>query len=843
MLFSGIVKGKEMVVCCIEDGKLLTIYDLLKDESIVNRYPNLQLTSSNLNMPYLICGDAKNISRIFELLDVEEEPSEEDYKAVKEFIDQVVVYSIEDYKNFYKGLMELEKYFTESKVDINFPSKHFENFVQTKNLVDKVKANSKTLRINGNKTIFRDNENSELFIMVPSPDSLAMTETITSFIPSMKNVFVPFKDKELYRYDYKSHLNLAGLTEEQVLGDPNNNNNDIYPEEQRYYDALKELHDVLMMRAHPNNTLEDCVEYSQFSSLFETYISYMLTEVLRYHRNHSGFISLNSYSDEDESELDDGDDKDSNADSLSVNLFYANNKKGNFDGEEVINSLVRDEIKKDVYAPIKLLIQALRFGSKLPSKLKLSDGRFFDLKSFSYSNSSGSFANYEVEKTRLGNNYKVLGTVVANNKILDTSYCQSVGYLKPKLEGVIGLVLQKNFKNSNDSQLVLISLIDLVSFVGLDESLTIDGISVVNNEIKVDTNVIDSSIMDNSMLLSDVLEKLNYPSFVSYVNPYVKGDYLECGCFNKTMSTLSLLQSTLRDNHNLKQLNMFIVVNKDDLQDKVKSYRLPTKFFLDSTLSCYMLDITLKCEKVLYEISLTDFDFGLPKILSVYSEILRELDYPLGVYSGEYGTSKNVASSSSNSTLSNSNVFGSATSQVDNKPVEQQVTQQPVTQQAVNRQSVSQPGTVPNSAPNTVTTANNAVDSSANNSNSIVNGYDTNLLYKNINLDVLVPVVLDNELLNKVELSYKADGKPCPVKVIVSNNTYSVVGFLSHVDGGYVLINPRDCEYKTNKRFMLPKLKPQILTILTNVAFGEAPRLRFENKEAIKYYCDILKLI
>lgn len=838
MLFSGIVKGKEMVVCCIEEGKLLTIYDLLKDESIVNRYPNLQLTSSNLDMPYLICGDARNISRIFELLDVEEEPSEEDFKAVKEFIDPVVVYSLEDYKNFYKGLMELEKYFTESKVDINFPSKHFENFVQTKNLVDKVKANSKTLRINGNKTLFRENENSELFVMVPSPDSLAMTETITSFIPNMKNVFVPFKDKELYKYDYKSHLNLAGLTEEQVLGDPNNNNNDIYPEEQRYYDALKELHDVLMKRAHPNNTLEDCVEYHQFSSLFETYISYMLTEVLRYHRNHSGFISLNSYSDEDESDLDDGDDRDSNADSLSVDLFYANNKKGNFDGEEVINSLVRDEIKKDVYAPIRLLIQALRFGSKLPSKLELSDGRFFDLKSFSYSNSSGSFANYEVEKTSLGNNYRVIGTVVANNKILDTSYCQSVGYLKPKLEGVIGLVLQKNFKNSNDSQLVLISLIDLVGFVGLDESLTIDGISRVNNEIKVDSSIIDSSIVDNSMTLSDVLEKLNYPSFVSYINPYVKGDYLECGCFNKTMSTLSLLQSTLRDNHNLKQLNMFIVVNKDDLQDKVKSYRLPAKFFLDATLSYYMLDATLKCEKVLYEISLTDFDLELPKIISVYSEILRELDYPLGVYSGEYGSSKsvtnatpnNATNATPNSTLSNSNVFGNANSQqVASQSVNQQVASQTATKNQPTSQTVSQPS--------------NSVNSSANNSASVVNGYDTNLLYKNINLDTLVPVVLDNELLNKVELSYKADGKPCPVKVIVSNSTYSVVGFLSHVDGGYVLINPRDCEYKTNKRFMLPKLKPQILTILTNIAFGEAPRLRFENKEAIKYYCDILKLI
>lgn len=838
MLFSGIVKGKEMVVCCIEEGKLLTIYDLLKDESIVNRYPNLQLTSSNLDMPYLICGDARNISRIFELLDVEEEPSEEDFKAVKEFIDPVVVYSLEDYKNFYKGLMELEKYFTESKVDINFPSKHFENFVQTKNLVDKVKANSKTLRINGNKTLFRENENSELFVMVPSPDSLAMTETITSFIPNMKNVFVPFKDKELYKYDYKSHLNLAGLTEEQVLGDPNNNNNDIYPEEQRYYDALKELHDVLMKRAHPNNTLEDCVEYHQFSSLFETYISYMLTEVLRYHRNHSGFISLNSYSDEDESDLDDGDDRDSNADSLSVDLFYANNKKGNFDGEEVINSLVRDEIKKDVYAPIRLLIQALRFGSKLPSKLELSDGRFFDLKSFSYSNSSGSFANYEVEKTSLGNNYRVIGTVVANNKILDTSYCQSVGYLKPKLEGVIGLVLQKNFKNSNDSQLVLISLIDLVGFVGLDESLTIDGISRVNNEIKVDSSIIDSSIVDNSMTLSDVLEKLNYPSFVSYINPYVKGDYLECGCFNKTMSTLSLLQSTLRDNHNLKQLNMFIVVNKDDLQDKVKSYRLPAKFFLDATLSYYMLDATLKCEKVLYEISLTDFDLELPKIISVYSEILRELDYPLGVYSGEYGSSKsvtnatpnNATNATPNSTLSNSNVFGNANSQ---QVASQSVNQQVASQTATNNQPTSQ----------TVSQPSNSVNSSANNSASVVNGYDTNLLYKNINLDTLVPVVLDNELLNKVELSYKADGKPCPVKVIVSNSTYSVVGFLSHVDGGYVLINPRDCEYKTNKRFMLPKLKPQILTILTNIAFGEAPRLRFENKEAIKYYCDILKLI
>ena len=90
MLFRGIVKGSMMVICELNDGKLRTIYDLLKDSSVVKSYPNLFLTSSTLDMPYLVCEDAYDFSSVFELLDSDELPSDNILSQIKEAIDDGV---------------------------------------------------------------------------------------------------------------------------------------------------------------------------------------------------------------------------------------------------------------------------------------------------------------------------------------------------------------------------------------------------------------------------------------------------------------------------------------------------------------------------------------------------------------------------------------------------------------------------------------------------------------------------------------------------------------------------------------------------------------------------------
>lgn len=816
MLFSGIVKDRKMVVCSLENGNLKTIYDLLKDGSITKSYPNLFLTSSTLDMPYLECEDATDFSQIFEILDTDEIPSDDVFNAIKEAIDPIQPLSIEEYKNLYEGLSELKKYFTESKVEINFPVENYNNFKSTKDLVERVKKSSGSFSVSDNKTLFRENENSELFIMIPSPDSLVLSEDVTSFIPNMKNVFVPFQQRELYGYNYKSYLKQNGMTTEMVLGDPSNNKYDIYPEEERYFNALMELHNALMEREHPNNSLEECIKYNEYSDLFKNYMSLMITEALRYHRNHSGFISLNSYVDDEENDDDDNDNDSSNSDSLSVNLFYSNNKKGNFDGEELINSLVEDQIKKDVYAPIHLLIQALRFGSKLPSKLELSDNRFFDLKDFSYSNLSGSFSNYAVRKTVLGNNYSVLGVVNTNNKIVDTDYCNSIRFSRPKLNSPVGFVLEKNFENSNERQLVLISMIDLVRFVGVDESLTIDGISKVNGSIIIDESILSNDILDNYSSIDEVVSRLNYPNFISYINPAMKGDYLECGCFNKSLCQLELLKNCF-NTANLKQLSLFVVVSKQDVFDKVKSYRLSPNYLLDLTMSYYLLDLTVKADEMIYDLSLNKFSYTISDVISIYSQIVNECNYPLGVYSEDYA--------------------GYSNDGVVNQPSQSTAVAQS------NNQEIKDSNAFGRNANNTASAPSNANDQSENPSNTGEGGnmYNLDNLFYKGDFDTVIPVVLPKATVQQVNLTYKELNQDFAVKEIHTAQDLCVVGYLTQVNGLYVLLEPKVYDKPVKGKFTLTKFKTNILNILRIIASGNVPKVKFDSLETLEYYCKILE--
>lgn len=816
MLFSGIYKDTKMVICALENSELKTVYDLLKDSSITKSYPNLLLTSSSLDLPYLISEDATDFSNVFEVLNDDNVPSDDVILAIKSVIDPIKTLSVEEYKLLHQGFLALKKYFTESKVEIDFPTDHYDNFRSTKDIVDRVQKKSTTFNVSDNKTLFRDNENSELFIMVPSPDSLTLSEDASSFIPNMKNVFVPFQQRELYGYNYKNYLKQYGVTAEAVLGDPSNNSFEIYPEEERYYNALKELHDSLMGREHPDNTVEECVKYGEYSDLFKNYISLMLTEALRYHRNHSGFISLNSYVDDEESNDDDNDSDSSNTDSLSVNLFYSNNKKGNFDGEELINSLVEDQIKKDVYAPIRLLIQALRFGSKLPSKLELSDNRFFDLKDFSYSNLSGSFANYAVRKTALGNNYSVLGVVNTNNRIKDTSYCNGVGFSRPKLNSPVGLVLEKRFENSEERQLVLISMVDLVRFIDVDKTLTIDGISKSNGSIIVDESILSDDLLDNSSSIDEIVSRLNYPQFISYINPAMKGDYLECGCFNKSLSQLELLKNCLIMD-NLKQLNLFVVVGKDDVFDKVKSYRLSPNYLLDLTMSYYLLDLTIKADNMIYDLALNKFSYSMSDVVSIYSQVINDCNYPLGVYSEEYdGYSNDDLSKTSSPSMENnsevknneikdSSVFGSATTnKVEEKKEEPR---------------------------------NNDVSNEGESGNM----YNLNNLFYNGDFEQVIPIVLPKSVVQQVNLTYKELNQDFAVKEINSVQDLSVVGYLTQVNGTYVLLEPKAYDKPSKGKFTLTKFKANILGILRVIASGSVPKVKFDSFETLEYYCKILE--
>ena len=801
MLFSGIVKDRMMVVCELKDGKLKTIYDLLKDGTIVRSYPNLFLTSSTLDMPYLVCEDAYDFSSVFGLLDSDEIPSDDVLVQIKQAIDDILPLSVDDYKMLFEGLKELKSYFNETKVVINFPIGNYENFKQTKSLVDRVKEVEGDMNIKDNKTLFRETPNSELFVVVPSPDMLSMSMDPTSSIVKMDNVFIPFKekDRDLYGVNYSHALKRSGVAEELVLGDPKNNTYEIFPEEERYFNALKKLHEVLVEREkkYKNNPDEEGEDYSE---LFKDYITYMIIEALRYHRNQMGFISLKSFVEDDE----DDDEEVKNGDEMSVDLLYAYKKNiEKFDGDSVIESLVSDQIKKNPDAPIHILIQALRFGDKLPSKIQLYDGRFFDLKEFSYTNMSGSFDSYEVQKTALGNNYSVLGVVNLDNKIIDGVYASSVGFNRPKLESPVGLILKKSFVNSDKFQLFAISFVDLVNFVGVDESLTIDGISRVDGKLVIDESVLKDGLLDDSMSLVSLVTQMKYPAFISYINPYMKGDFIECGAFTNSLSTLKMLNDVLNSNE-LKKLNYCVVVSKEDAFDKVRSSFMPIGHYLQFTVCYYLLDTVIKADKAIYDLSLEKFDYSISDVISIYDNIVGSLDYPVGIYTDEMNKKPSSSPSQATGTMSNSNVFGG---QQTTKPSSQPVAQPSVTSEKVEGGNM----------------------------------YNLDNLFYKGEFPNVVMVVLPTEVVNKVNLTYKELNQPFQINSIQTSGDNTVVGYLTQVNGCYVFLEPKTYSMPVKGKFLLTKLKSNILSILRTVASGQTPKIKFDSLQTLEYYCRILE--
>lgn len=844
MFLKGMFKNRNMVVCEINDGQYNDIYAILADPSCVTRDYNLFLTSDELDKPYLVTDTGTMFTEVFDILVKENDESvgaivDNIYEALK--VD--FPFSKEDYMFMYKSIKSLENYFNEEgKIEINFPIENYENFNNTSELVNRIKKTSGTFSVANNKTLFRNKFDDELFIMVPSSDSLVLADEITQFIPNMKNVFVPFEDPELYTHNYKNALKAHGMGMEDIFGDPNNNKFELYPEEERYYEALVALHNALMEREHPNNTLEDCIKYNEYSDLFKTYIGYMTVEVLRYHRNHSGFISLNSYSnDEGDDDNDDRDDK-SSGDELSINLFYASGRKGNFDGEEVILSLIDDQIKQDCYAPINLLIQALRFGKRLPSRLQLSNGRYFDLKDFSYSNLSGSFSSYVVQQTELGNNYRVTGLVKCSNRILDSEYIRSVNFTKSKLDCPVGLILSKSFVDSEEKQSMLISFVDLVRFLPLDSSLTIDGVSVVNGKVVIDENIVPSALLDNAKSLDEVVSTLNYPTFIGYVNPAMKGDFMECNAFNNSIHPLGVLRDSLTSN-NLKNLNVFVSVSKDDVLDKVRTYRLSVEYILRCTVTYYMLDLTVQADKFIDDLAMQSFNYTLSDVVSVYQSIVDSSDYPLGVYTSDYGDyspSKVVNNeTSSNSTVVNTNVNNSVNTNVNNSvnnidasnAFGSQTTQ---TVQDVKYEQVNEQPRVEKT--NTVVDNELVIEEPSKNVISI------DSIYYNGDIDNLVTVLAPTELVNKINLIYKELGNDdFQIKSFGVDGANTIIGYLTVVNKRYILLDPKEYSIAPGKRVLFSKLSSRIVGLLRTVISGKEPIVKFSSEEALNYYFKIVE--
>ena len=814
MLIQANVKDNFMVVCEVkDDGSCVAIKDLLADSSVTLRYPNLLLTPSSLDVPFLKDLTAVNLEPVISLFMAKPDSiTEESLLKIKSALDGNLDLPIEAYRGMLECTKQLINYINgNEKVSINFPIENYDNYQNTKRLVDSINQKSELFNVQDNETKFRKTPDDELFIYVPRPDALSYTDNYFTLIPSMKTVFDPYRDPRLATHEYKLHLVKAEQSIEEVVGNPSNNTKEIFSEEKRYYDALCALHDSCLKIKYPDKDIEDCRTHKVSSESFRDYITSLIVSVVTYHWNHSGYMPLEIYS-EGSDDDDDGDDTayDSIGSDVSAGVSYSVAKKADSDGIDIIENLVKNEIRKDIYGPIRLLIQCLRFGNKKPSKISLTEEKsYFDLNYFVYSSSSGSYDSYEVKKTPSGCNYSVASLINANNRLVDTKFIQENRILKNAISCPVGLLLQKSFKDSDDKQLIVLSIVDLITWLGKDKDLTIEGVSFSDGNVFFDPSKIDKGVIDLDLGFSiqDIdsrLQTSSNGSVVSYASDYLKDAYLSANSFNNNLNILSIYNSYI-ERTDLSRAKVFEVISEEELKVKVTEYQSPPGYILNATVGLKMCKLIAQVNNEYFAAQEINPYVNINDLMKIYVDCMKEQGYYGEVYSMDMITGGSPLTSS-NDNISKSTAFSASENEkVDDRPREVKATN-PSMEEATNG-----------------------------------NYYDLNKLYHKTTYSQVTPILLEQSEIDKVNKFYSDAGNSFRVVDLGPHKGSRIVGYLSMVNGKYVFLEPKQYNLQAFKRLSLVKFKSNVLGILRKISMGEESAVKFESPEVLAYYCKILE--
>lgn len=834
MLLSGNIKGVTTVVAYVDtNGGFYSFSDILTKRDIASKFPNLFLTSGDLDVPYLDDSTAQAFNQVFDIfLSNKDKINDNVLTSIKATIDSIVNLPLETYKLLFETTLKLEKYLS-GEVDffIDFPLENYNNFSKTKKLVDAINSkNSIQSTVVDNVTKFRKTPYDELFIAVPTADTLSFFP-ISNFIPSMSTVFIPYKDPKLKSVEYKRFLQATGTSIEEVEGSSENVTGELYPEEKRFYDALCNLHKALLQFEYPNQSVEDCIKYKVSSKVFREYIIQMTLKVLAYHWNHKGFLPIGYESDDDDDEDSDNENAGNNSESADSNKLFHAIRTDLSDGESIISGVLNSEFSKDIFYPIDILIQCMRFGKKKPSKIKLFDDKsYFDLNTFMYANTSGSYSSYEIKKTPSGCIYSPTAIIQANSRIFDGKFINQHKIIKPIIDVPVGLICKKEFQGTDEYQLAVISFVDLISNYGKDDSLTIEGVEVTPNGIKLNDKFSSSLLnLEANISLGDTLTFLRNSSdgfYISYVSPNVRDTYMDFNAFSNKLSTLGIFNDFI-EKDDLTKLDVLSATSKEELKLKCTDYRLAPGNLLNITVGlnyCKLISQVNDKYAILQE---EDPYCNLSNVLDIYKNCMDDQGYYGNVFFADdmFNVPTTQNNLQSTSVFSNNKEIAHQVTEAENKAVvgeEKQNTEQ----QAVKSTNTPQPSEQ-KSAPE-----------------SPFGMIDTSVLFDTKEFSNVVSIVMTEAEVAKVNSAFEAKNSKMRVKELGTFKTNIVVGYLGITeDKTFYFLDPINKGTESRQSYSLAKFKPNMIALLRVLIKGRPCKVRFSNIEALDYYGSIVERI
>lgn len=849
MLIKGEIRGIQNFVFGYldSDNNLKSFAEMLRDVDLVMTLPNVQVSSKEgIPVPFLMTTGGKDLTKIFRLFDGSSEVRPNEF--LQKIVDATKFLDIDFYRKLNEIYLQAVD-FIENRLSlkIDLPITKFDGTELTKTLVSQLNSKSvSNFNVKNNKTIFRDNEESELFIALPNPDALTFSNP-SSFIPKMVDVFKPYRHMELNTMAYKRYLQAEGINIEFVDGSPDNITDEIFDEEKRYYDALCNLHKAMLDSKHPG-LLSKCESMNMFSEHFKDYITELVVSVLTYHWNQHGMLPI-GYADvnEDDGEGSDASSGNATGEMVSSRMFDPDVSSIPY-GDEVIKSVINEQFHKDIYFPINILIQCLRFGKKKPTRLKLIDSKengnikykYFDLSTFQYLKSSGSLGSYEVQQTPNGCNYTAIAFVEMNNRISDQKFLINNQIKSPLIKLPVGLLCEKRFKGTSEVQRVLISFVDIIS--NRDKSLTIEGVSVDQEGNVLFTDTFPKEVLelsnDKKASLTEVLSYISNSNdglFIPYVNASIRDVYMEFTAFSKKLSTLDLANDFIQK-HDLSKLDTFSCFNLDELKLKCQQYGLAPTNLLAMTIGTNESKLIANVNDAYINLQNDNPFCTLKDLLGEYKSFMRMLEYTGSVFFEEEVLRQEQTTSNQQQVADNqiqsTSVFGQS------NPNGQQATQ-PVAQQPV-------ASTQPNPNGQTTQSVSQQATQSATQQVAQVDSFEE-YLNKNIfenrefTREQIMPVVMSRDEITKVNAVYEKLKNPFRVKELGTfDGEKIVVGYLVMLpDKKYYLLDPVQKEYGLQRCFDLNKIGPTIIRLLNIVINRKPSPLKFTTREAFDYYTKI----
>lgn len=560
----------------------------------------------------------------------------------------------EDIKFFYVCVKEFEKYVRkEVKFSINAPINFLRNHEVTYKLIqeinDSLEFSYKYINASINRTEFMRKPEDKVFIHVPSYEEV-ISQPSSSFIPSKKEIFIPYRIPEFFYPKYKQYLSKDD-NESDIIGNSENNDLPIQENELEFYETLKELVLYGIHQSYPDKQIEECVQANVGSQEVRDFLVDMAVNVAPWNWMHTALYPIERIA-EDDNDIDEMEVSDSSGDSLESSQIYLARESGAgklFSGENELSRYILDATCNNIFAPCEAIIKLLRWGSRKPSRLKLDGtGKYYDLNTSFLFTQSGSFKNLEIIKDN-GNTLSPAGIIMAIGKFQDLRYLKEIGLNKDTLNIPVGIIGFRSYNNGQE-QAVYVSIIDFVlNMLNGNKDVSMSGVSYENNRIVVKAGMLEENPLDLDLCVDRVKGDANSLN-VFYRTNEVKDMYMK---YNVPISRVSLL-SIVEDYLYNKEVSYIITTNSfhdhEDLVSKVNQYRLPVQKFLDVNICAKVLPIVLKVADRYNTILRTEGrESSLEDVLNFYKDFILASGF-----NGSYMEQGSVTSSIMESTNTNS---------------------------------------------------------------------------------------------------------------------------------------------------------------------------------------------